>query len=106
MNRTSAPFRVDPVLRDLSNQLHAVDRADSLATAAVECPGLLEFRDALAAVAADYDTNLRRLRDAWMESPGHFMREISDQLADALAEGAQCHNDALECDAREVLGDW
>jgi hypothetical protein len=106
MNRTPAPFRFDPVLRDLSNHLHAVDRADAIATEAVDCPGLLEFRDALAAVAAGCDRSLRRLRDAWMENPGVFMREMSDQLCDSLAEGAENHLDALECDAREVLGDW
>jgi len=105
MNRTQART-FDPVLSDLAGYLAQQDRADAAANEAMERPGLIEFRDALAAVAAAPDRLLRKLRDAWIESPGMFMREIADQLNDALADGAENHLDALECDAREVLGDW
>jgi hypothetical protein len=105
MNQTQART-FDPVLSDLSGYLMQQDRAEAAANEAVERPGLLEFRDALAAVAAGCDKNLRKLRDAWMTSPGMFMREMSDQLGDALEDGAECHADALDCDAYEVLRDF
>ena len=79
MNRTQART-FDPVLSDLAGYLAQQDRADAAANEAMERPGLIEFRDALAAVAAAPDRLLRKLRDAWIESPGMFMREIADQL--------------------------
>jgi hypothetical protein len=111
-----SPFaNYDPITADLRRYFAQSDAADSRADAVSEradaiatSPTVDQFAEAFCAMGTSKG-DMQKLRDAWLKGRDTFMQEVAEQLNAGFAAVADLEiesEDALACDAREVLHDW